>query len=112
MTAATARKRERPRVADHVDDKKPRAPASSDAIRDDPVAIEEARKAYARTEANYCDDLKTALTGVDAVVVVMPWPEYRDVPELLKGRDPQPLFVDGRRAFDANYFDRYDGIRL
>ena len=30
MTAATARKRERPRVADHVDDKKPRAPASSE----------------------------------------------------------------------------------
>jgi UDPglucose 6-dehydrogenase/GDP-mannose 6-dehydrogenase len=48
----------------------------------DPVAIEEARKVFARTEVNYCDDLHAALSGANAVVVVTPWREYRDVPAL------------------------------
>jgi UDPglucose 6-dehydrogenase len=78
----------------------------------DPVAIEEARKAFARTEVNYCDDLKTALSGVDAVVVVTPWTEYHEVPALLRDRDQPPVFVDARRAFDKSSVSLYEGIGL
>jgi UDPglucose 6-dehydrogenase len=78
----------------------------------DPVAIQEARRALARTEVNYCDDLKTALSGVDAVVVVAPWPAYRDVPALVRDRDRPPVFVDPRRAFDKGAVARYEGVGL
>jgi UDPglucose 6-dehydrogenase len=78
----------------------------------DPVAIEEARKVLARPEVNYCEDLHAALDGADAVVVVTPWPEYRDVPALLHDRGQPPVFVDARRAFDKSAAPRYEGIGL
>jgi UDPglucose 6-dehydrogenase/GDP-mannose 6-dehydrogenase len=78
----------------------------------DPVAIEEARKVFARTEVNYCDDLHAALSGANAVVVVTPWREYRDVPALLRDCERPPVFVDARRAFDKGVALRYEGVGL
>ncbi len=78
----------------------------------DPVAIEEARKAFTRCEVTYCDDLKVALSGAEAVVVVTPWPEYQEVPALLRDQDPPQVFVDARRAFDKNDVSCYEGIGL
>ena len=78
----------------------------------DPVAMDEARKVFSEPGVIYCKSLDSALAEADAVVVVTPWNEFRDVPALLKGRDPQPVFVDGRRAFDKNSLARYEGIGL
>jgi UDPglucose 6-dehydrogenase/GDP-mannose 6-dehydrogenase len=76
----------------------------------DPVAKHEAQKAFPDTKVNYCDSLDTALTDIDAVVVVTPWKEFKDVPALLK--DPKIVFVDGRRAYDRQSVAKYEGIGL
>jgi UDPglucose 6-dehydrogenase/GDP-mannose 6-dehydrogenase len=78
----------------------------------DPVAVEEAQKIFARPEVNYCADLHAALRDADAVIVVTPWREYRDVPAVLRGRSRPPVFVDARRAFEKRDISRYEGIGL
>lgn len=76
----------------------------------DPVAKREAQKVFPEPRVNYCDSLEAALADIDAVVVVTPWKEFRDVPALLKGR--QVVFVDGRRAFDKQCIASYEGVGL
>jgi UDPglucose 6-dehydrogenase len=66
----------------------------------DPVANDEARKAFDDPRVTYCGDLKSAIAGIDAVIVVTPWQELQDTPELLRDRQPPVIFVDARRAFD------------
>ena len=78
----------------------------------DPVAMTEARKVLSDANVEFCDSLEAALDGTDAVVVVTPWKEFHNVTRLLQGRNPQPLFVDGRRAFDKDSVARYEGIGL
>lgn len=76
----------------------------------DPVTKHEAQKAFPEPKATYCDSLEAALADIDAVIVVTPWKEFRDVPTMLKGR--QVVFVDGRRAFDKQSVAKYEGIGL
>ena len=78
----------------------------------DPVAIEEARKVFAKPEVNFCKDLDAALDDADAVVVVTPWREYHDLPARLRDRDQPPVLVDSRRAFDKRAVSHYEGIGL
>ena len=78
----------------------------------DPVAKHEAQKAFPEAKVKYCDSLEAALTDIDAVIVVTPWKEFRDVPALLQKRQPQVVFVDGRRAFDKQSVAKYEGIGL
>jgi UDPglucose 6-dehydrogenase/GDP-mannose 6-dehydrogenase len=78
----------------------------------DPVAKHEAQKAFPEAKVNYCDSLEAALKDIDAVIVVTPWKEFRDVPALLQKRQPQVVFVDGRRAFDKQSLAKYEGIGL
>jgi hypothetical protein len=60
----------------------------------------------------YCESLSAALLDIDALIVVTPWPEFREVPALLRGRHPAPVFVDARRAFERGSVERYEGIGL
>jgi len=78
----------------------------------DPIANEEARKAFDDRRVTYCGDLQSAITDIDAVIVVTPWKEFHATPELLRDRQPPVIFVDGRRAFDQNCLPRYAGIGL
>jgi UDPglucose 6-dehydrogenase len=78
----------------------------------DPVAMEEARKAFPDSRVDYCDSLSAALTAIDAVIVVTPWPEFLEVPATLKTKDPKVVFVDGRRAYDKHAVINYEGIGL
>jgi UDPglucose 6-dehydrogenase/GDP-mannose 6-dehydrogenase len=78
----------------------------------DPVAKHEAQRAFRETKVNYCDTLDAALADTDAVVVVTPWKEFRDVPALLAARQPKVVFVDGRRAYDKQSVTNYEGIGL
>jgi len=76
----------------------------------DPIAGEPARRVLANKPVRIVDQLGEALDGVEAIVLVTRWNEFRQVPDLLKQRDPQPLFIDGRRMLDKQAFDRYEGI--
>ena len=78
----------------------------------DPVATDEARKLFSPQELELSRSLSDALTNADAIVLVTCWDEFRNVPDLLRGRTPQPLFVDGRRLLDKSTIARYEGIGL
>jgi UDPglucose 6-dehydrogenase len=78
----------------------------------DPVAMDEARRVTGDVGITYCESLSAALLDIDAVIVVTPWPEFRQVSVLLRGRRPAPVFVDVRRAFDRGSVERYEGIGL
>jgi UDPglucose 6-dehydrogenase len=76
----------------------------------DPIANREAARAFAQVGVTYCETLEEALADVAAVIVVTPWPEYRDLPHRLRERPM--LLVDTRRAYDKALFARYEGIGL
>jgi UDPglucose 6-dehydrogenase/GDP-mannose 6-dehydrogenase len=78
----------------------------------DPVAMDEARRVIRGDGIAYCESLSAALLDIDAVIVVTPWPEFREVPALLRGRRPAPVFVDVRRAFDRGSVECYEGVGL
>jgi UDPglucose 6-dehydrogenase/GDP-mannose 6-dehydrogenase len=78
----------------------------------DPVAMDEARRIIGDASITYCESLSEALLDIDALIVVTPWPEFREVPALLRGRHPAPVFVDVRRAFERGSVERYEGIGL
>jgi UDPglucose 6-dehydrogenase len=77
----------------------------------DPVANHEAGKIFG-TKIAFCDDLRRALEDVQVVVLVTRWDEFRQVPELLAGLEPQPVFIDGRRMLDKHGIRQYEGIGL
>jgi UDPglucose 6-dehydrogenase len=78
----------------------------------DPVAMDEAHKAFPDARLKYCNNLQAALLDIDAIVVVTPWPEFQQVPALIRGRHPAPVFVDARRAFPRDSVENYEGIGL
>lgn len=59
-----------------------------------------------------CQDLADAIDGVQAVVLVTQWEEFRRVPDLLAAMSPQPVLIDGRRMLDKHRVARYEGIGL
>jgi UDPglucose 6-dehydrogenase/GDP-mannose 6-dehydrogenase len=75
----------------------------------DPIATATAR-AVLGDGPDYCDDVASAILGVDAVIIVTSWPEYAGLPDLLAGRDPQPVVVDGRRMIPPASVGHYLGI--
>ncbi|HCT75988.1 MAG TPA: GDP-mannose dehydrogenase [Micromonosporaceae bacterium] len=56
------------------------------------------------------ESLVDALDGADAVVLVTSWPEFAQVPTLVKGRDP--VVVDGRRMWTPDQFSDYRALGL
>ena len=79
---------------------------------DDPVAMPEAQRAFREPGVTFVENLESALVGIDAAVVVTPWRQFDKVPSILAERQPQPVFVDGRRAYDKRVLARYEGIGL
>lgn len=78
----------------------------------DPVTKDEAQRLFGNNGVWLCDTLAEAVNGVQAIVLVTRWEEFRRLPELLKPIEPAPLFVDGRRMLDKRDFARYAGIGL
>lgn len=78
----------------------------------DPVAKAEAEKILGTRQITYCEQLSDALDGADAVVLLTRWDEFTKLPDLLAGREPQPLVVDGRRMIDKKKLRRYTGIGI
>ncbi len=78
----------------------------------DPAAREEARAIFRGDSVQVCDQLEETIRDAQAIVLVTRWEEFRSLPERLRGRNPQPVFIDGRRMLDKEAFDRYEGIGL
>lgn len=78
----------------------------------DPVAERAVTSLASELGLTPCARLEHALDDVEAVVLMTRWKHYRALPELLAGRAPQPLVVDGRRMLDKGSLARYEGIGL
>jgi UDPglucose 6-dehydrogenase len=78
----------------------------------DPAARENARELFREDSVRVCETLAEAISDAQAIVLVTRWEEFDGVPELLRQREPQPVFVDGRRMLDKSSFARYEGIGL
>ena len=63
-----------------------------------------------RLDVEFDADLESSLAEVEAVVLVTRWAEYQAVPELLAGREPAPVLVDGRRMLQRDGIAAYLGI--
>lgn len=88
------------------------AQAGARLVAFDPVAESEARKEFADLEIDYAGTLEDAVDGVEAIALMTRWREFARLPELLSGREPQPLVVDGRRMLAKDSVARYRGIGL
>ncbi len=78
----------------------------------DPAAKHEAQKLFGNSNIIYCDDLDQAINGVQAVILLTRWHEFKNIPSMLEGIEPQPLFIDGRRMLDRHSIRKYEGIGL
>ena len=83
----------------------------------DPIAMEAAKKQHPNIGMNFCDGVEQAVEGVDAIVLVTEWPEYRQLPwKEIRGRVKGDYLLDGRNflqraELEANGFV-YEGIGL
>jgi len=65
----------------------------------DPKALDFAREQ--KVDAKLCDDVYSAVTGADALVIATEWPEFRslDLPRV-KSIMNRPVIIDGRNLFE------------
>ena len=70
----------------------------------DPKAIHEAKFYLKGIEVNYLEDKYSALEGVDALILVTEWKEFRSPHfELIKDKMKGNIFIDGRNQFKKEY---------
>ena len=60
----------------------------------------------------FCANLPAALRDCDAVVIVTRWPQFEQLPQLIKDMQAPPLVIDGRRMLAPDSVPRYEGIGL
>lgn len=77
-------------------------------IAHDPVAVSNMRGLF--PNITYAESMESAIKDVDAVLVVTAWPEYQDLPSLMRGSSI-PL-VDGRRFIPRDAVESYSGIGI
>lgn len=78
----------------------------------DPAVSEQLRVVFPEAEIGYAQSLPAAIEGAEIIVIMTRWEEFRSVPQLIAGRVPPPLLVDGRRMLDKASVERYEGIGL
>jgi UDPglucose 6-dehydrogenase/GDP-mannose 6-dehydrogenase len=76
----------------------------------DPVAEDNAKKVFINSDITYCNSLIGMLKDVDAILLLTRWPEFSDLPNIIKELGISPLLIDGRRMLLRDSFDRYEGI--
>lgn len=78
----------------------------------DPIATREARAIFPHESLEFCETLAQAVDDAEAIVLVTRWEEFRALPDILKGRSPQPVLIDGRRMLNKGSIEKYEGIGL
>ncbi|MFO1393240.1 MAG: UDP-glucose/GDP-mannose dehydrogenase family protein [Steroidobacteraceae bacterium] len=76
----------------------------------DPVVQVAALQSVQAESVSVAGSLDEAVTGVDALVLVTRWEQFRRLPALLEGFANPPLLVDGRRMLDKRSIPRYAGV--
>jgi UDPglucose 6-dehydrogenase len=77
----------------------------------DPIAREEAFKVFGDSVV-FREDLADALHDAEAVLLMTRWPQFEQLPELVKNLAAPPLVIDGRRMLARTALSRYEGIGL
>ncbi len=77
----------------------------------DPIASPDVKKIY-KNKIQLCDDVFSLLSNVDAVLLMTSWPEFEELPKILKKISEPPYFIDGRRFLDKSLINNYVGIGL
>jgi UDPglucose 6-dehydrogenase len=77
----------------------------------DPIARHEAEKVFGTT-VEFCDDLREAIVGVSAILIMTRWQHFQQIPDLIAPLENPPLVIDGRRMLNKNSVARYEGIGL
>jgi UDPglucose 6-dehydrogenase/GDP-mannose 6-dehydrogenase len=78
----------------------------------DPVASREAQRIFGQNGIQYCETLPQALEDVDGIIILTRWDAFKDLPDMIQKRHPQPVVIDGRRMLDKKRVADYDGIGL
>lgn len=60
----------------------------------------------------WAKDVESAIHGVDAVLLVTAWPQFKSVPALIDKESSPPVLIDGRRFISPTSVKRYAGIGL
>ena len=76
----------------------------------DPVAEEEAKNVFKGFEITYFSSINSALNGVQVILLLTRWPEFSDLPQIIKKKGIDPLIIDGRRMLPKNIVTHYEGI--
>lgn len=78
----------------------------------DPIAEDEAKEVFNTDQIQYCESVTDAIIDADAVLILTRWPEFKQLPELLKKIKVDPVIIDGRRLLPKNSVSRYEGIGI
>jgi UDPglucose 6-dehydrogenase len=86
-------------------------------VAHDPIAIDTGRRELAARGVNaaavrFEPELRAALAGADAVLLITRWPQYASVPALLGDMGEEPVLVDGRRQLSPRDYANYIGVGL
>ena len=72
----------------------------------DPKAMDEANFYLKDIKVNYCNDKYSVLEGVDALILVTEWKEFRSPNfDLIKSKMIGNLFIDGRNQFKKEFIE-------
>jgi UDPglucose 6-dehydrogenase/GDP-mannose 6-dehydrogenase len=78
----------------------------------DPVASREAQNFFGNDGIQYCETLQQTIGDVQGIIILTRWPEFKDLPAMIKQLETQPVVIDGRRMLDKKSVERYDGIGM
>lgn len=78
----------------------------------DPIVRQKVLTMFPHSNFAICDNIREAITGTQAVVLLTRWSEFSQVPELLSEMDSPPVIIDGRRMLDKHDVANYEGIGL
>jgi UDPglucose 6-dehydrogenase/GDP-mannose 6-dehydrogenase len=78
----------------------------------DPIAIETGKAELGTEGIEYAANIAECIDGADVVVLVTRWPEFAEVPAMLRASGANPLVVDGRRMIAKDSVPQYEGIGL
>lgn len=77
----------------------------------DPIATAEAKKIF-NGRLIYAESLEQVIEKADGILLVTRWPEFKQLPELLKKQNATAAFVDGRRLIEKGAIPGYAGVGL
>ena len=75
----------------------------------DPIAEGNA-KVVLSNNITFFNSFEDAVRDSEVVILLTSWPEFQNLPQLIKSLNINPLVIDGRRMLSKNDISRYEGI--